>query len=191
MIARIHQAGALHKSSTRVTWRPAAATMRHIETLNSSAFLLADFRPAFGRTIAAFIAKADPLFEGPDQLLLHGDLHKGNLIHRPGEGIFIVDFDDLCFGPVVQDIWMLLPGGAEQSEKELTWLLKGYETFRPFDRKTIRLIPALRGMRLVHFAAWLAVQSVEPDFPLHFPETGNARYWKELITDLQEVTASL
>jgi Ser/Thr protein kinase RdoA (MazF antagonist) len=190
-VARIHQRGALHKTSTRVSWRPAVATKHHLETLNTSAFLLPDFRPVFDRTIEAFSAKADPLFDGPEQLLLHGDLHKGNLIHRPNEGIFIVDFDDLCFGPAIQDLWMLLPGGLEHSDQELTWLLKGYETFRPFDRRSLRLIPALRGMRLVHFAAWLAVQSGEPDFPVHFPEAGNARYWKELLADLQEVTASL
>lgn len=190
-IARIHQVGAQHKTSTRVTWRPAIATRHHLETLNASAFLLPDFRPAFDRVISDFTAKADPLFDGPEQILLHGDLHKGNLIHRPNEGIFIVDFDDLCCGPAVQDVWMLLPGGLEHAEQELTWLLKGYETFRTFDRKTLRLVPALRGMRLVHFAAWLAAQSGEPDFPVHFPESGNARYWKELITDLQEVTASL
>ncbi|MCU0641744.1 MAG: serine/threonine protein kinase [Candidatus Margulisbacteria bacterium] len=190
-VARIHQAGALHRSSTRVTWRPAAATRQHQQTLNASSFLPPDFRAAFDRTIDGFLAKADPLFDTPDQLLLHGDLHKGNLIHRPNEGILIVDFDDACFGPAIQDLWMLLPGGLEHVEEELGWLLKGYETFRPFDRRTLRLVPALRGMRLVHFAAWLAIQSNEPDFGVHFPESGNARYWKELIADLQEVTASL
>jgi Ser/Thr protein kinase RdoA (MazF antagonist) len=190
-VARIHQAGARRQTSSRVTWRPAAATSQHRETLNSSVFLLPDFRPLFDRAIAEFIAKADPLFDDPEYLLLHGDLHKGNLIHRPNEGIFIVDFDDLCFGPAVQDLWMLLPGDIEHAEQELAWLLKGYETFRLFDRRSLRLVPALRGMRLVHFAAWLAIQSGEPDFPVHFPESGNARYWKELLADLQEVTAAL
>lgn len=187
LLARVHQTGEAHRSSSRITWRPAVATRHHLDVLNDSSYLLPDFRPAFNRAAEAFIAQADPLFERAEFILIHGDLHKSNLIHRPGEGIFIIDFDDLCIGPPVQDIWMLLPGTAEQSENELAWLLKGYETFRPFDRESLGLIPALRGMRLVHFAAWQAVQSREADFSRHFPEAGNARYWNELVRELQDL----
>jgi Ser/Thr protein kinase RdoA (MazF antagonist) len=184
LLARIHQVGATRTASSRITWRPAVATRHHLEVLNQSEYILPDFRPAFNQAAEAFIAQADPLFEQAEYLLIHGDLHKGNLIHRPGEGIFVIDFDDICLGPPVQDIWMLLPGGVEQSKNELTWLLKGYKTFRSFDRNSLPLIPALRGMRLIHFAAWQAVQSKEPDFNRHFPEAGNARYWNELVREL-------
>ncbi|MDI6731777.1 MAG: phosphotransferase, partial [Candidatus Margulisbacteria bacterium] len=119
--------------------------------------------------------------------LLHGDCHKGNLIHRPGEGIYLVDFDDLCFGPPVQDVWLLLPEKPEKCENELSWFLKGYELFMPFERKSLELVPLLRGMRIIHFAAWLAIQIQEADFPTHFPEAGTTRYWNELIKELQEI----
>ena len=187
IIARVHQVGATHKTSARITWRPAIATRRHLAILNDSKFILPDFRQSFNRAAENFIANADPLFNNAEFILLHGDLHKGNLIHRPGEGIFLVDFDDMCFGSPVQDIWMLLPGGLEHSENELAWLLKGYETFRPFDRAGLELFPALRGMRVIHFAAWLAVQNEEPDFSRHFPEAGNTRYWKELTQELYDL----
>jgi Ser/Thr protein kinase RdoA (MazF antagonist) len=187
LLARVHNVGELRKNSTRITWRPSVATRRHLEVLDQSEYILPDFRATFNRAAEAFIAQADPLFHQEDFILLHGDMHKGNLIHRPGEGIFMVDFDDMCSGPPVQDLWMLLPGGVEHSENELAWFLKGYETFRSFDRSTLELIPALRGMRLIHFAAWLAVQSKEPDFKTHFPEAGNTRYWNELTKELYDL----
>jgi Ser/Thr protein kinase RdoA (MazF antagonist) len=187
ILARIHLISQEHESSTRITWRPAIATRHHLTVLQQSAYVLPDFLPALTRATENFIKKADPLFNQDDFILLHGDLHKGNLIHRPGEGVFVVDFDDLCFGPAVQDVWMLLPGGVEQSANELAWLRKGYETFRPFNSQALTLIPALRGMRLIHFAAWQAIQCQEPDFDRHFPDAGKARYWNELVNELDDL----
>ncbi len=187
LLARIHHIGTNHRQSARIRWRPAVATRQHLEVLEHSGYILPDFRSSFDRAAGDFIDRFDPFFNDADLILIHGDLHKGNLIHRPGEGIYLVDFDDLCLGPPVQDIWMLLPGKVEQSENELSWLLKGYETFLPFDRESLRLVPALRGMRLIHFAAWLAVQKDEPDFNRHFPEAGSARYWKELTQEIYDL----
>lgn len=187
MLARIHLIGEKHKSSKRIEWKPSIATQHHLEILLKSDFLLKGFKEAFKKTADLFIKKADPLFNGKKFILLHGDCHKGNFIHRPGEGIFLVDFDDTCFGPTIQDIWMLLPDIPEKCEKEINWLSSGYETFRVFDREQLSLVMFLRGMRMIHFAAWLAIQSQEPDFPKHFPEAGKARYWNELIKELQEL----
>jgi Ser/Thr protein kinase RdoA (MazF antagonist) len=153
-------------------------------------YLLPDFEKAFKQAAELFIKKAEPLFNEAEFILLHGDCHKGNLIHRPGEGIYIVDFDDLCFGPPAQDLWLLLPDAPEKCENELNWFLKGYELFHDFDRGALKLVPLLRGMRIIHFASWLAVQSQEPDFAVHFPEAGTPRYWNELIKELQEIVFS-
>ncbi|MFA6431699.1 MAG: serine/threonine protein kinase [Candidatus Margulisiibacteriota bacterium] len=187
LIARIHLVGAEHKSSQRITWRPAVATRQHLNILYNSNYLLPEFKSAMERVAEQFICKADPLFSDHTAILLHGDCHKGNLIHRPNEGSFIVDFDDICFGPAVQDLWLLLPDIPEKCENELSWFLKGYEVFRPFDRRSLELVPLLRGMRIIHFASWLAVQSKEPDFEKHFPKAGGAGYWRELINELQEI----
>ncbi len=187
LLARIHLIGALHGQADRFIWRPAAATRAHLKVLAEHDFLLPDFRASFLTTAEKLIAAADPLFNSAEYILIHGDCHKGNLLHRPGEGIYIVDFDDICIGPPAQDLWMLLPGEVEKSQEELSWFLKGYETFRPFDLNSLNLVPYLRAMRIVHYAAWLAVQSKEPDFGVHFPHAGNARYWGELIRELQEI----
>ena len=190
ILARIHLAGEKHHDSQRIVWQPGLATTLHLETLLQSDFVLPDFKSALKDATELFIKNADPLFKHQDFILLHGDCHKGNLIHRLGEGIFIVDFDDICLGPAVQDVWMLFPDEIAKCENELQWFLKGYQTFRPFDLTALELIPALRGMRIIHFAAWLAVQSHDPDFTTHFPETGTAKYWNELIKDLYEIACS-
>lgn len=190
-IARIHAIGEMHRSSSRITWRPSIATKHHLSEMLKTDFLLEDFKRSFVDVVEQFIKIADPKFSDQEFILLHGDLHRGNLIYRPGEGIFIVDFDDMSFGPAIQDVWMLLPDVPENCENELEWFSKGYETFRPFDKKSLELIPLLRGMRIIHFASWLAIQSLESDFKTHFPEAGTKRYWNELIKELQAIVFSL
>ena len=187
LLSRIHLVGALHSKADRYVWRPAAATRVHLKVLEEKDFLLPDFRASFFSTVEKLIEMADPLFNDQEYILIHGDCHKGNLLHRQGEGIYMVDFDDICLGFPAQDLWMLLPDEVEKSQQELGWFLKGYETFRPFDLNSLNLIPYLRAMRIVHYAAWLAVQSKEPDFSVHFPHAGTSRYWSELIRELQEI----
>ena len=99
-----------------------------------------------------FIQKADPMFDEKKFILLHGDFHKGNIIFRPNEGYFVVDFDDMCFGPPTQDLWLLLPDTVEKSELELGWFIDGYEAFRPFDLEGLKVVPDLRGMLLIHLS---------------------------------------
>lgn len=189
LVARVHLVGEKFKDSTRLLWRPEIATRTHLKTLINSQFLLRDFSLPFQNLVEAFIKRADPYFNEKDFILIHGDCHKLNLIHRPNSGgIFLIDFDDIVFGPPIQDLWMLLSGNISESERELDFLLKGYETFRSFDYNSLKLIPFLRGMRLIHFAAWQAIQAEESDFSTHFPEAGSSRYWNELMKELQEIT---
>lgn len=187
LLARIHAIGAKHKTSKRATWRPSIATKHHLEVLFKTDYILPDFKPAFKQVAEMFMKKADPKFNGREFILLHGDCHRGNLIHRPNEGIYIIDFDDISFGPPVQDLWMLLPDIPDNCEKELSWFFKGYELFREFDKNSLDLIPLLRGMRIIHFVSWLAIQSRESDFHKHFPHAGTRKYWNETIKDLQEI----
>jgi Ser/Thr protein kinase RdoA (MazF antagonist) len=189
-LARIHSVGALHKSSTRVNWRPSIATKHHLEVLLASNLFPEEFRKSLTDTSGSFIKKADPQFNDIPLILIHGDCHKGNLISRPNEGIFLIDFDDMSMGPAIQDLWMLLPGNVEENRREFDWFLEGYETFKQFDFESLKLIPALRGMRLIHYASWLAVQSHDPYFDKHFPEVRTPRYWNTLIKELQAIIYS-
>jgi len=186
-IARIHLIGELHKKSSRMVWTPSIATKHHLDIIAKTDFLLPDFEKSFNQICELFIKKSTPQFKNVESFLIHGDLHKGNLLTRPGEGLFIVDFDDCCIGPVAQDLWMLLPDTLENSENELSWFLAGYELFREFDRDSLDLIPSLQAMRIIHYVAWLAIQCREPDFATHFPQAGTRRYWNQLIKDLQQI----
>lgn len=189
LLARLHLTGETVKNSQRISWRPAVATKKHLDILLNNGHLPPDFAVSLERVTELFIAKAEPLFAREKMLLIHGDCHFGNLIHRPEEGTFIIDFDDISVGPAVQDLWMLLPGTPQESAVELGWFLEGYRTFRDLDLRELELIPALKVMRIIHFASWCALQSGDPDFAEHFPEWGTLRYWNTLIRDIQEIVA--
>ncbi|MFH1826038.1 MAG: serine/threonine protein kinase [bacterium] len=191
LLARIHMIGQSHTQSTRITWQPSIATRHHLETLFKTDYLLPDFEQTFKQAAETFITKADSKFDAQKFILLHGDCHKGNLIHRPNEGIYIVDFDDIAFGLPIQDLWLLLPDMPDKCEKEVEWLLKGYETFRKFDHASLELAPILRGMRIIHYVSWLAVQSQDPDFKKHFPLAGDRKYWNEITKEIQQINEQI
>ena len=122
------------------------------------------------------------------ELRLHGDFHPGNVLHD-GEEFFIVDFDDVRSGPAVQDLWMFLSGGREEQTPQLAALLDGYEEFRRFDARELHLVEALRSLRIMHYAAWLARRWDDPAFPIAFPWFDTPRYWDEHILTLREQAA--
>jgi len=187
LIGKMHLAGSKTKDSKRVIWGPDVATKHHIEVLDQTGVIPEDFKKSFDNSAKLFISKASKEFENLALIRLHGDIHRGNFIHRPGEGTYIVDFDDMCVGPAVQDMWMLLPDKVESSQNEIEWFLKGYETFYELDRNTLRLIPYLQAMRMIHFASWCAIQKGDPGFEQHFPEWGTKKYWGQLIRDLNDI----
>jgi Ser/Thr protein kinase RdoA (MazF antagonist) len=116
---------------------------------------------------------------------LHGDFHAGNLLQNP-EGLFVVDLDDCLMGPVVQDLWLLLDGDVEVMKRQLDPLLRGYEMFNHFDISQFSLVECLRGLRLLHYNAWIAKRWDDPAFPLHFSWFSSPRHWEEQIIDLRQ-----
>ena len=121
---------------------------------------------------------------------LHGDCHPGNILWTPegsaGAGPHFVDLDDARTGPAVQDLWMLLSGDRAQQLQQLGALVDGYEEFRDFDRRELRLIEVLRTLRLVHYSAWLAQRWHDPIFPINFPWFGSSDYWRGQVDMLVE-----
>ncbi|MFX8242905.1 serine/threonine protein kinase, partial [Acinetobacter baumannii] len=82
------------------------------------------------------------------------------------------DLDDAVTGPVVQDLWMLLPGEPDAARRQLHAVLDGYEQIAEFDDRELRLIEPLRTMRMIHHSAWLARRWGDPAFPAAFPWFG-------------------
>jgi Ser/Thr protein kinase RdoA (MazF antagonist) len=114
-----------------------------------------------------------------------GDCHRGNILWTD-LGPHFVDLDDCLTGPAVQDLWMLLSGGAQEMRTELHDLLKGYEQFQPFDRREIALIEPLRALRMIHYSAWLARRWHDPAFPQAFPWFAEPRYWEQHYRSLED-----
>jgi Ser/Thr protein kinase RdoA (MazF antagonist) len=126
-------------------------------------------------------AQAGPL----RTLRLHGDFHPGNIMWRDG-GPHVVDLDDACNGPAVQDLWMLLSGDNATMRRQLAHLLDGYRTFLPFDERELALVEPLRTLRMLCHSAWIAERWSDPAFPIAFPWFGSAGYWGQQATQLGE-----
>ncbi len=124
------------------------------------------------------------------QIRLHGDCHPGNILWTDS-GPHFVDLDDSRTGPAIQDLWMLLSGEQEEMRSQLEDLLEGYQTFYDFDRSSAILIEALRTLRIMHYAAWIARRWHDPAFPQAFPWFDSPRYWEEHILSLREQAAAL
>jgi len=124
-------------------------------------------------------------FNRPQYRRIHGDFHMGNVLTR--EGVFwIVDLDDCCSGPAMQDIWMLLSGDKSDRELQLKTIIEGYNEFFDFDSSELYLIEALRTLRLMNYSAWLAKRWHDPAFPQCFPWFNTPRYWEDHLNTLQE-----
>jgi Ser/Thr protein kinase RdoA (MazF antagonist) len=122
------------------------------------------------------------------ELRIHADFHPGNVLVA-GEQIHIVDLDDARRGPAVQDLWMFLSGNQAEQAPQLAALLDGYQEFRSFDARELHLIEALRSLRIMHYAAWLARRWDDPAFKAAFPWFAGQRYWDEHILALREQVA--
>ena len=119
---------------------------------------------------------------------LHGDCHGGNVLWTDA-GPHFVDFDDSRMGPAVQDLWMLLSGTREEMTRQLGHVLDGYEDFFAFSPRELDLIEALRTLRLVHYAGWLASRWHDPAFKQAFPWFNTQRYWQDRVLELREQIA--
>lgn len=121
---------------------------------------------------------------------LHGDCHPGNILWSES-GAHIVDFDDARMGPAIQDLWMFLSGNRAYMTARLADLLEGYTQFYDFNPAELHLLEALRTLRLIHYAAWLARRWDDPAFPRAFPWFNTVNYWEEHILTLREQAALL
>jgi len=124
------------------------------------------------------------------ELRIHGDCHRNNVLWTD-DGPHFVDLDDCMNGPAVQDLWLFLAGSRDEMAAQLGDLLEGYGKFADFDYRELRLIEALRALRLIHYTAWITRRWDDPAFPRAFPWLADARYWEEHVQALLEQCAAL
>ena len=186
LLGRTHNVGALHLPKDRLTMAPDRSTRQQVDYLLQGSFMPADMLGRFKDLTDSLINEISPLFDNAGMIRIHGDCHFSNLIYRPGESFYIIDFDDMVMGPPVQDFWMLLPGHREDSLAEIELFLEGYEMFRGFDTGSLRLIEPLRAMRYIHYTAWCAYQFAEDGETRVDEDFGSRQYWQTEIDDLQD-----
>lgn len=184
LLGRVHSVGKGTRTEQRITMTPRRSTLAQLEYLLQSASVPEELKPPLDRVARAIVADIGPLFDKTEIIRIHGDCHFSNVIYRPGESFYLIDFDDMAMGPPVQDIWMLLPGGVDESFVELDLFLEGYETFYPFDRRTLQLIEPLRAMRYIHYMAWCAHQVEGDGMTRAIDGFGSREYWQKEIDDL-------
>lgn len=191
-IGRIHQVGAERAFEHRPSLNPQTFGRDAVHNLLASGQLP-------GELHSRYLGLVDPLVDAIDEafaqvnaaeIRLHGDCHPGNLLWTDA-GPHFVDMDDCRMGPAVQDLWMLIAGDRSDMTWQMDAVLEGYRMFRQFDTRELALIEPLRGLRIIHYAAWLATRWDDPAFPQAFPWFGSPQYWEEHFATLQQQLADL
>ncbi len=191
-VGRIHLAG----RAREFRHRPALDTRDMGWTARANVLestLLPDAqRQAYAAASEALLAAIERVLDDTAfvPLRLHGDCHHGNILWTD-QGPHFVDLDDSRNGPAVQDLWMLLNGSVAERSLQLDAMLEGYRTFCDFDPRELALIEPLRGLRMVHYAGWLARRWPDPAFPAAFPWAGTENYWAQHVHDLQHQLGAL
>ena len=192
-IGRIHSVGArqtfAHRHSIDIARMGAASS----DYLLAKHFIPDHLIDAYQSLSADLLDQIAACFERAGDftpIRLHGDCHRGNVLWTEG-GPHFVDFDDCCNGPAIQDLWMLLSGEREEMTAQLCDLLEGYSDFAEPELSQLHLIEALRSLRMMHYAAWLARRWTDPAFPQAFPWFNTVNYWEQHILELREQLARM
>jgi Ser/Thr protein kinase RdoA (MazF antagonist) len=190
-LGRIHAIGSLKPYQERPTLDIKSFGEKPRDYLLSHEFIPADLDTAYRSAVDLALDGVRYCFTRAGEvasLRLHGDCHVGNVLWTD-QGPHFVDFDDSRMGPAVQDLWMLLSGDRADMVRQLTDVLAGYEDFCDFNERELHLIEALRTLRLIHYAAWLAHRWDDPAFKQAFPWFNTQRYWQDRILELREQIA--
>jgi Ser/Thr protein kinase RdoA (MazF antagonist) len=194
-VGRIHAVGALHPFVHRPAIDISTFGEEPRDWLLAHEFLPTELREVWRGVAAQALDGVRRCYERAGSvatLRLHGDCHAGNVLwiaEGPQRGPHFVDFDDSRSGPAIQDLWMLLSGDRASMTRQLADVLAGYEDFADFDPTELHLVEALRTLRLIHYAYWLARRWSDPAFPAAFPWFNTQRYWQDRILELREQIA--
>ncbi|MET0981462.1 MAG: serine/threonine protein kinase [Telluria sp.] len=190
-IGRIHAVGGLASYGLRPALNPQTFGREPFEFVCKHNFIPVELRATYTSVVEQALAGVARCYERAGEvplLRLHGDCHGGNVLWT-GDGPHFVDFDDSRMGPAVQDLWMLLSGERQDMVRQMADVLAGYEDFCDFDPRQLYLVEALRTLRLIHYAGWLAMRWDDPAFPAAFPWFNTQRYWQDRILELREQVA--
>lgn len=186
LLGRVHLIGRKKKFQHRLSLTPEIYGQDNLESLLSMNIIPEQFKQSYETLAQQFIDLIKPHFKNLELQRVHGDCHWGNILHNEMEGFFFIDFDDVVNGPVVQDLWLIMPGRDQEAIRQRELFLESYSLWSDFPHSQLKLIEALRGLRYLHFDNWIAKRWSDPSFPNAFPLFETERYWGEKINDLRE-----
>jgi len=185
-LGRIHSIGASWVAKNRLRLSVEEWGDKSFAYLKGTPFLDGPMAAHYQRAVTEFLEKARIRFQNVRMRTIHGDCHLGNTLWQD-EAPFFLDFDDMMVGPAVQDVWMIIRGRDDEALKMREILLSTYEQMCEFDRRELELIEVLRGLRIVHYSAWIARRYDDPSFKTAFPDFGSLSYWRSEIEALDEI----
>ncbi|NRB67367.1 MAG: serine/threonine protein kinase [Vibrio sp.] len=188
--------GRIHKVGARIAFkhRPTISLEEYLhqprKILEQSQFIPFHLENAFFNDLDLLIQSLQQQWDDSANIIrLHGDCHPGNILWR--DGPMFVDLDDSRNGPAVQDLWMMLNGERADKLMQLDILLEAYQEFNDFNTNELKLIEPLRGLRMVHYMAWLAKRWQDPAFPIAFPWFDDPKYWESQVLAFKEQISAL
>ncbi|MFZ2780670.1 MAG: serine/threonine protein kinase [Rectinemataceae bacterium] len=180
---RLHAVGAL-RAATHRTRLNSSLVLSNLEELEPAVH--PEFRGEFMELCRDTISGISEPLDSSRAQRIHGDLHRGNILERPGEGLILLDFDDMMTGPPVQDLWLLLPGRSEECGREWSLLVEGYSEFAELEAGSRALIEPLRFCRMLHFLVWRMRQRDDLWFAREFPDWGGRAFWIRELEDFRD-----
>lgn len=175
-LGRIHKVGESGTFAHRPTFGLDEYLYQPRETLAESALVPNAIRADFLSALDSLIQAVESYWHTDwSSCRLHGDCHPGNILWR--DGPTFVDLDDARNGPAIQDVWMLLQGEERDRLMQLDLIAESYGEFADFPVEQLALIEPLRGMRMVHYLAWVVRRWEDPAFPKSFPWIADADFW--------------
>lgn len=192
-IGRIHAVGALRPFAHRPLLDIESFGYQPSRYVRDNHFVPSDLHATYRSVVDDVLQRVTRCYQRAGRvknIRLHGDCHAGNILWT-GEGPHFVDLDDARMGPAMQDLWMCLSGDRGAMEAQLAAVMTGYREFCDFDPAELVLLEALRTLRMIHYAGWLAQRWDDPAFPANFPFFNTQRYWQDHILALREQAALL
>lgn len=188
-LARIHNIGSRHPAPHRATLNAQTYGWNLLPRLEQ--FVYPELWRRYEEACIGLLEYLDETLEEETFIRIHGDCHKGNLLHS-GSEFFFVDFDDFCNGPVVQDFWMLLSGSLDDeiASHEQDEICAGYEELREIPDEW-HLFEPLRALRIINYAGWIAQRWNDPSFHRIFPAFTTYNYWLDELNQLEKILATL
>jgi Ser/Thr protein kinase RdoA (MazF antagonist) len=190
LIGRMHAVGAARDAPHRPRFTVDFYARGPLDAILAGKFIAEPLAGRYRDLVLKIADTVEPLLARARTQRIHGDLHWGNTLWG-ADGPVLLDFDDCCVGPPVQDLWLLARGDEAEVKHRREQLLAGYELFREFDRADLALCEPLRALRIIHGSGWIASRWDDRSFKTGFPAFGTDTYWMAEYEALFRIFESL